>query len=173
MPLKEVLIEAGRLNDIELSTGINLVPADWVSPGVAKWQLASAEDPRTKFNFSGKLAPQLIPSGKYNLWIVQVEHVTNWSELGSIDVLPQQLNEFALNTGIGFIVPPDRKPPYRIIFNPAPPGAKVELKGRWLPTLLRPGNYSITLREKEHGGADVKIIDELAVPAGSLIELEL
>jgi Ca-activated chloride channel family protein len=173
IPLAEVSIEPDKLNEVELSTGINLVPAEWVSGGIDKWQLVSVEDPRKKFSFFGKLAPQLVPGGRYNLWILQAEHATNWSELGIIDILPRQLNEFALNTGITFIVPPDRKPPYRMVFAPKAQGANVELKGRWLPTLLQPGKYAITLREKEHGGADVKIVDELEVPAGSLVELEL
>lgn len=183
--LATINIEPDKLNSIALSTALNPVPADWIQPRIRYWQLRKTDangTEQTVAHFADTFGPQLAPAGTYQLYYRLSEHGTSDSLLGEVSITEGEMNEFAVNTGAAFILPPGTAPPYLMEFihldANGKEGDKVSLRGGYLgkefgPIALSPGTYKINYRQKQHGTSTITIVDSFDLPQGNLVEIEL
>ncbi|MDY7036025.1 MAG: VWA domain-containing protein [Thermodesulfobacteriota bacterium] len=177
LTLARVTILPDKVNEVRLSTALNLVPADWLTKKLRFWELQDIESSRPIARFRMGFAPQLVPHGKYRLIYRKSEHSSNNSYLGDVTIKEGEMNEFPINTGIVLVPQPGIKPPYRIEFiELSGKGKKVRsvfLRGSFDPMPLKPGKYKITYRQTEHGSSTITLIESFDLPAGNLVEVEL
>ena len=183
--LQRVNLEPDKLNDVEVSTAFNPVPADWVQKKIYYWELKKIDEKNAKtevLKFSGQFTPQMVSAGRYQLAYRFSQHGSTSSLLGEVEVATGEMNEFAINTGVAFILPAGVVSPYLIEFveldKSGNEGRKVQLNGDYLkgkfgPIALAPGTYKINYQQKQHGSAKVTIVESFALPAGNLVEIEL
>ncbi len=183
--LQRVNLEPDKLNDVEVSTAFNPVPADWVQKKIYYWELKKIDaqnSDRVVLKFMGQFAPQLVPAGRYQLSYHFSEHGSTSSFLGAVEVAAGEMNEFSLNTGVAFILPVGVAPPYLIEFvdldKSSDQGRKVQLNGSYLkgnfgPIALAPGTYKINYQQKQHSSAKITIVESFELQAGNLVEIEL
>jgi hypothetical protein len=170
--LSRVSVVPGQVNEVQLTTALNLVPAEWVPNEVYYWALKAADGAQV-IKFSGGFEPQLAPAGVYQLIYRQTEHGSTDSILGEATIAEGKMNEFPVNTGIKLVPKPGAAPPYLVEFIGLETQNKVELRESFGPMPLRPGKYKVTYQQREHGSSKVALIDSVDVPSGSLVEIEL
>lgn len=175
--LAEIKIKPDVLNEVELSTGFNLIRADWVPEQVKYWGLQDLETEKWAAWFAETFDPQLVPAGKYKLIYRKSEHGSSDSDLGIVEVSSGQMNEFAMNTGVKLVAPAEIKNPYRIEYIELDASGKevrtVSQSGNFEAMPLKPGTYKITYWQSEHGSKPVTLVDSFELPAGNLVEIEL
>ncbi len=177
LTLKKIKIEPDKLNDVQLTTALNPVPADWLPERLRFWELQDVESRETVAGFSMGFVPQLVPPGTYRFVYRKNEHGSSNSYLGDVTVQEGKMNEFPINTGVKLIPQPGIKPPYRIEFielnDKGEEIRTVFLSGSFDPMPLKPGTYKITYRQKQHESNTLTIVDSFDLPAGALVEVEL
>ena len=175
--LMEVGILPDQLNVVEVATGINPVPADWVPPRPCYWGLLEPKTRKFAAQYRDAFAPQLVPPGRYRFIYRQSEHGSSDSDLGEIEVAPASLNEFKLDTGMRLIPQPESKPPYKVEFVQVDPAGKespgARLSESFGPMPLAPGRYRIRFQQDQHGTAPMIIVDAADLASGNLVEIEL
>lgn len=185
--LQKVNIIPDRLNRVTVGTSINPVKAEWVQEKVHYWGLKPIDKTNAAISsgntkefvacFSDNFAPQLVPPGKYQFIYDISEHGSSDSVLGEIDVVEGVMNDFHINTGIKLIPSQGMEPPYFIEFIALNLTGgeinKVRLNGSFGPVALKPGQYKINYRQKEHGSSTMTIIEKLDLEEGNLVEIEL
>ncbi len=166
-----------QLTEVKLSSAVHLVPADWVPPELYYWALKDAATGAKAARFSLGFEPQLTAPGAYQVIYRKSEHGSTDSYLGDLVVKEGEMTEFALNTGIKLIPPPDLAPPYRIDFIELDAQGKalrtVVQSGNFDAMLLKPGTYKVAYRQKEHDGSTVTLVESVELPVGNLLEIEL
>lgn len=175
--LARVQLERDKLNDVAFNTAINLAPADWVAKKAYYWGLKDINTNKWVAKFGGNLRPQLVAPGNYRLVYREIEHGTQESDLGEIQILADQMNEVPINTGVKLIPQPGMELPYRVHFVEIDDTGKalqrVEMRKRFGPLILKPGRYRIDYHQKEHSTQMITIVDEFDLPEGALVEIEL
>lgn len=171
-------LNSGEALEIRLVTGFHPLPADWVPTRPYFWSLRDPESGQEVARFKGDFAPQLVPPGTYRLIYRQTEHGSSDSDLGLVEIKPDLLNEFPINSGIQLIPPGELAAPYRVKFIEIDAlgketGHSVSLAQSFGPMALKPSSYKVLYHQKEHQGSPVLIADRIDVPAGGLVELEL
>ena len=174
--LAEVTIEPDKLNQVKLSTALNLVPADWLPKNFRFWELQDVETSKPIAHFRMGFQPQLVPTGTYRVVFRKGEHNSSNSYLGDVTIKEGVMNEFPVNTGFKLLPTKGIKPPYRIEYielNDQGKGIRtVFLSGSFDPMPLKPGKYKITYRQKQHGSTTVTLVESFDLPAGNLVEVE-
>jgi Ca-activated chloride channel family protein len=168
--LGELTVEAGRLNDRALSSGIVPRPADWVPPQPYYFRLKDG-----KGNTVGswrELAPQLAPPGSYSLVYRQSEHRHGEVLWGQVMIPRDGFAQVELNSGLRFLHG-DAPPPYRIILVNLENRTEISAQETWEPLLAPPGRYRLDWWEKQHGSKRTTVADEVVVEPGTLMEVEL
>ena len=170
-------VQMDQLNEITVSTGLQLVKADWV-PEVRRrwWQLLDADGQMvfkaSKFEFK----PQIVPAGQYQLVYRQSKHGATDSPFGTVTIKPGELTQFAVNTGVGFSYADDAEPPYMVEFSRLNETGEVEvsvqLKKSWGPIPLQAGTYRVDYQEVRKG-AVITIVDSFDLPVGVFVEIEM
>jgi len=177
LSLEKVNIQPDKLNDIELSTALNPVPADWVPKKLRYWELHDVETGKPVAHFRLGLLHQLVPSGTYRFIYKKNEHQSSNSDLGNVTIKKGKMNEFPINTGVKLVPQPGIKPPYKIEFieldNKGKPIRTVFMQRSFDPMPLKPGTYKITYRQEEHGSSTLTLVDAFELPAGALVEVEM
>ena len=169
--LGEVTIESGKLNDYLADHGLNLKPADWVTKKPRYYALLDDKGKRLgMWNF---YAPQLAPSGKYQLVFRPTEHNNNELLWGEVTIPEHGFAELALNSGAKFIHAKGAKPPYRIIFINLDNKKEYRANETWAPLPLPPGRYRLDWHESQHGSKRTTLADEVVVEPGVLLEIEM
>lgn len=166
--LGEVSIQTGQLLDKVLDTGVTLATPVWLEqPYEAR--LTNTAGVEYRFNELGvhPLAP-----GDYALTWRQTEHGHSPLSLGTVSVTAGQYTALPVNSGLTFLAG-DQPAPYRVIATNTATGEKAEMYGSWGPMPLGPGTYALDMQEQEHGGDPLRLVDELPIQAGQLLELEL
>jgi Ca-activated chloride channel family protein len=170
-------VQMDQLNEITVSTGLQLVKADWV-PEVRRrwWQLLDSDGQMvfkaSKFEFK----PQIVPAGQYQLVYRQSKHGATDSPFGTVTIKPGELTQFAVNTGVGFSYADDAEPPYMVEFSRLNETGEVEvsvqLKKSWGPIPLQAGTYRVDYQEVRKG-AVITIVDSFDLPVGVFVEIEM
>ena len=170
-------VQMDQLNEITVSTGLQLVKADWV-PEVRRrwWQLLDSDGQMvfkaSKFEFK----PQIVPAGQYQLVYRQSKHGATDSPFGAVTIKPGELTQFAVNTGVGFSYADDAEPPYMVEFSRLNETGEVEvsvqLKKSWGPIPLQAGTYRVDYQEVRKG-AVMTIVDSFDLPVGVFVEIEM
>lgn len=176
--LSEVVrVESGKTAEVQLLTAVNPVAADWVPKEAYYWGLREPASKKWVARFAGRLGPQLVPAGTYDFIYRMVEHGTSEVNLGRVEIKADKMNELTMNSGIRFIPPAGLEPPYRIFFKQLDADGKtvqrVDTGGGFGPFVLPPGKWRVDYWQKEHGSRPVTLVDSLALPAGTLLEIEL
>ncbi len=185
LTLATVQLEADKHTIVELSTGFNPVPADWMPARIKRWELREiSADGKGKsvVTFADDFEQQLVPAGKYHFVYDFSEHGTSDSLLGEVEIAHGKMNEFMINTGASFILPKGEPLPYLVEFieldKNGNEGRKIWLKGGYLrenlgPIALSPGTYKINYQHKQHNSSMVTIVESFDLTAGNMVELEL
>ena len=175
--LDRVSIQPDILNDVELATALNPIPAKWVPGRLRFWELHDVKTGKPVAHFRLGLLPQLVPPGTYRFIYRKSEHGSSNSELGEVTVEKGKMNDFPISTGVKLIPQPGIKPPYKIEFielnEKGEPIQTVVLKRSFDPMPLKPGTYKITYRQEEHGSSTLTLVDAFELPAGALVEVEM
>ncbi len=172
-----ITIQPDKENRIDLTTAIQLAPADWVKKKAYRWQLRDPNTNKTVATFRRLSQPQLAPPGKYRLIYHHKEYGSSESDLGIINLKARQLNEIPINTGVRLIPAQGMKAPYKIEFIELNASGKalrkVWQKNSFDPMPLKPGNYRINYQPTEYGSQKMTLVDSFELPAGNLVEIEL
>jgi len=175
--LARVNIQPDKLNDVELTTALNPVPAEWVPKELRYWELQDKDTGKAVAHFRLGLLPQLVPPGTYRFIYKKNEHESSNSDLGNVTVEKGKMNDFPINTGVKLVPQPGIKPPYKIEFielnDKGEPIRTVLMQRSFDPMPLKPGTYKITYRQEEHGSSTLTLVDAFALPAGALVEVEM
>jgi len=175
--LDKVTIQPDKLNDVELTTALNPVPADWVPKRLRYWELQDKETGKAMAHFRLGLLPQLVPPGTYRFIYKKNEHESSNSDLGNVTVEKGKMNDFPINTGVKLVPQPGVKPPYKIEFielnDKGEPIRTVFMQRSFDPMPLKSGTYKITYRQEEHGSSTLTLVDAFELPEGALVEVEM
>ena len=175
--LKTVTIEPDTENDVELTTAFAVVKADWVPEKLYYWALLEPESKKTIARFKNNYKPQLVPAGEYQLVYRQSQHGSTDSSVGMVTIAEDQMNEFALNTGVKFNHQPGVDDPYRIEFvELAEDGSEkqtISIKNGWGPMPLKPATYKVNYHQKQHQSKKITIVDSFELPQGNLVEIDM
>ena len=175
--LTKVNIQPDKLNDIELTTALNPVPADWVPEKLRYWELHDVKTGKPVAHFRLGLLPQLVPSGTYRFIYKKNEHESSNSDLGNVTIEKGKMNDFPIHTGVKLVPQPGVKPPYKIEFielnEKGEPIRTVVLQRSFDPMPLKSGTYKITYRQEEHGSSTLTLVDAFELPEGALVEVEM
>lgn len=175
--LTKVNIQPDKLNDIELTTALNPVPADWVPEKLRYWELHDVKTGKPVAHFRLGLLPQLVPSGTYRFIYKKNEHESSNSDLGNVTIEKGKMNDFPIHTGVKLVPQPGVKPPYKIEFielnEKGEPIRTVVLQRSFDPMPLKSGTYKITYRQEEHGSSTLTLVDVFELPEGALVEVEM
>ena len=170
-------IQPDKLNDIELTTALNPVPADWVPEKLRYWELHDVKTGKPVAHFRLGLLPQLVPSGTYRFIYKKNEHESSNSDLGNVTIKQGKMNDFPIHTGVKLVPQPGVKPPYKIEFielnEKGEPTRTVVLQRSFDPMPLKSGTYKITYRQEEHGSSTLTLVDVFELPEGALVEVEM
>ena len=170
-------IKMDQLNEITVATGLQLVKADWV-PEIRRrwWKLLNADGEVVLKVSNFEFKPQIVPEGKYELVYRQTKHGATDSSLGTVIIKPNELAQFAVNTGVGFSYADGTEPPYMVEFSRLNEAGEVEvsvqLKKSWGPIPLQPGTYQVNYQEVRKGPV-MTIVDSFDLPAGGFVEIEM
>ena len=170
-------IKMDQLNEITVATGLQLVKADWV-PEIRRrwWKLLNADGEVVLKVSNFEFKPQIVPEGKYELVYRQTKHGATDSSLGTVIIKPNELAQFAVNTGVGFSYADGTEPPYMVEFlrlNEAGEAeVSVQLKKSWGPIPLQAGTYRVNYQEVRKGPV-MTIVDAFDLPAGVFVEIEM
>ncbi|OQY44650.1 MAG: hypothetical protein B6240_10125 [Desulfobacteraceae bacterium 4572_87] len=177
LTLAKVNIQPDKLNDIELTTALNPVPADWVPEKLRYWELHDVKTGKPVAHFRLGLLPQLVSPGTYRFIYKKNEHESSNSDLGEVTIEKGKMNDFPINTGVKLVPQPGIKPPYKIEFielnNQGKAIRTVFMQRSFDPMPLKPGAYKITYRQEEHGSSTLTLVDSFELPAGALVEVEM
>lgn len=166
--LGEVEIATGQLLDRVLDTGFVLTLPEWLGK---PYEAALEEKGGGSYTFKLTGTHPLKP-GEYTLVWRQTQHKHSPAVLGPVIIQPGGYATLPVNAGLTFMAQ-GQKPPYRIIATNLATGEKAELKETWGPMPLQPGTYTLDMQEKQHGASPIRLVDELPIEAGQLLELEL
>ncbi len=121
-------IKMDQLNEITVATGLQLVKADWV-PEIRRrwWKLLNADGEVVLKVSNFEFKPQIVPEGKYELVYRQTKHGATDSSLGTVIIKPNELAQFAVNTGVGFSYADGTEPPYMVEFSRLNEAGEVEV----------------------------------------------
>ena len=177
LALEKVTLQPDTLNDIELTTALNPVPADWLPEELRYWELQDAKSGKSVAHFRLGLLPQLVPPGTYRFVYKKNEHESSASDLGEVTIEKGKMNDFPINTGVKLVPQPGVKPPYKIEFieldDKGEPFRTVFLQRSFDPMPLKPGTYRITYRQEKHGSTTLTLVDAFELPEGALVEVEM
>ncbi len=171
---ENIVVKAGETTVFRLDTGINLVPAGWISKPPYNWSLKNPAG-ETVLSVRKNWDPALTPPGTYELWYRQDQHGTGEVRLAENLVIEEgKVTEFDLNTGITLVPSPGAKPPYQWALKPKDPDrGEILIRNYWGPVPCPPGNYSFSLRQTQHGHSLTELIPEFKIEPGQLVELDL
>lgn len=172
-----VTIDPDEMNDVEMSTSIQLARAEWVHEDLFYWGLKDPESGAWKAKFRKLTEPQLVEPGTYRLVYRRKQHGASESDLGVLVIEPGELNEPAINTGVKLVPTPDLEAPYRIEYIELSDSGEeirtVTQSEMWEPMPLKPGKYRVTYHQKQHQTQKFTLVEEFDLPAGALVEIEL
>ncbi len=166
--LGEVEIATGQLLDKVLDTGFVLALPEWLGQ---PYEAVLEEKGGGSYTFKLTGAHPFKP-GEYTLVWRQTQHKHSSAVLGPVVIQPGGYATLPVNAGLTFLAQ-GQKPPYRIIATNLATGEKAELKETWGPMPLQPGIYALDMQEKQHGASPIRLVDELSIEAGQLLELEM
>ena len=172
----EFTIKSRETTTLRLDTGIHLVPAKWIKEPPYYWNLKDAKSGKKVIQVSGKWNPVLASPGTYELWYRQWQH--NSSEVclsKAVEITEGKCTEFDVNTGV-IIVPsdPKAKEPYNWVLKDIETGKRlISISETWGPVPVPPGNFSLSLRQTQHGHSLVELVPDLPVKKGQLVEVGL
>ncbi|MDP8248919.1 MAG: VWA domain-containing protein [Candidatus Tritonobacter lacicola] len=172
----EFTLEPGKTTTLRLDTGIHLAPAKWVAGAPYYWYLKNPESGKEVLRVSGKWEAVLAPPGTYELWYRQWQHGSNEVCLSkTVKIEKGKCTEFDVNTGVKILpADPQMKEPYNWVLKDKKTGDQAVSVGyKWGPVPVPPGNYSLSLRQTEHGHSLIELVPELPVKEGQLVEIEL
>lgn len=170
--LGQVTLEAGKLNDVVVDSGLSLQPADWIKKGPKYYYLK--DDQGQTVGLWSDLKPQLAPPGEYTLVYRPTEHEHNDIIWGPVTIPEHGFAEVAINSGLKFIHQPKAKPPYAIfLVDLDHKGREIMIKESWDPVPVPPGRYRLDWRESQHGNSRTTLADEIEVEPGAMMELEM
>ncbi len=170
LELGSVAIESGRLNEIAVDSGLMLQPADWLSTPLYYYALVNAAGQQV-----GRwtvLGPQLAAPGKYTLVLRPTEHGYQDIAWGVVDIPAHGIVKLPINSGVQFLNAQKAQPPYRIFLTEVRGKREIVVKQTWEPIPVPPGHYRVDWQETEHGSKRSTLVDDLAVEAGTLVEIE-
>jgi Ca-activated chloride channel family protein len=166
--LGEVIsVESRKTTEVILKTGIRPVTPSWVKPP-RFWGLMDPATRKVIANFN-RLAPQLVPSGKYDLIWRQDEHGSNTLSLEKVNIQPDKLNDVALSTALN-PVPADWVPKKLRYWElrdikTGKPAAHFRLG--LLPQLVPSGTYRFIYKKNEHESSDSDL-GEVTIEKGKM-----
>lgn len=166
--LGEIVISTGQLLEKILDTGIVLALPEWLP---APYQAILQDNSGIQYKF-GKIGIHPLKPGQYTLLWRQSEHNHSMISFGSVQVEPGSFSPLPVTSGLTFVAG-NQKPPYRIIATNITSGITAEMRESWGPMPLPPGAYSLDMQESQHGGSLIRLIEDLQVGQGQLLELEL
>jgi len=169
--LQELVLVPGQLAEVIMKGGINPRPAEWVARDISYFALRDKEGKVIgKWN---KLAPQLAPSGTYQLLLRPSEHNHSDIPWGDVVIRDDTFADVAIDSGLKFLHDPKAKPPYRIIVVNLDGGKEIVASETWAPLPLPPGRYRLDWHVKQHGTSRQTLYEEFVIEAGTLVEVEL
>jgi Ca-activated chloride channel family protein len=169
--LGQIEVEAGKLNDHVLESGISVMPADWVGKE-PNFYLLKTRDNKIVGQWRS-FGPQLVGPGKYILSYRGTQHHNNTIDWGEVEVPASGFAEVPLNSGIKFLHEENAKPPYRIILINLKTNRQVIARETWEPLVAPPGKYRLDWWGSQHGGKRTTLADEIAIEPGVLLEVEM
>lgn len=165
--LGEVVVEAGKLNEHLLDFGIRVTLPEWLAP---PYYFALKDEGGKQLRFK-ETDVQLISPGTYSLFWRQSEHGFSEVFWNKITVSEHGFTDITIDSGIQLLAG-DAPKPYRVYAENLRTGSRAEMAESWGPMPLPPGSYKISLREKEHGGSTVAIVEELNIEKSQLVEIQ-
>lgn len=172
MPVAEIEIAPGKLNDYVLNRGVQVQQADWI-PG-QPYRIALAGPDGKEIGFWRSFGVHIAPPGKYKLLYWQSEHRHNAVEWGEIAVPENGFATVAINSGVKFVT--NNKPPYRAYF------VNLDTKKEYMwagsskgfePIPLPPGRYRLDWHEDEHRTKRMTLAEEFQLSPGVLLEIQM
>lgn len=170
--LGKIVIKAGELNKVVADSGINLLPAEWMSS--TKPYYFKLLDSEQKIVGQWRMfEAQLAPAGEYICIFRVTEHNHNDIHWGKVNIEEHGLTSVQMDSGIVFLHQEETNPPYRIFFSNLDTGHEVVLQNTWAPLPLPPGRYKIEWWESQHDSSRQTVVEEFTLEAGTALELEL
>lgn len=166
-----ITIESGRLNEITVDSGIMLQPADWLNKQLYYYALVNAAGQQV--GRWASFGPQLAAPGKYTLVVRPSEHGHQDITWGEIDIPAHGILEIPVNSGIRFLHAQEATPPYRIFLTDASGKREIVVKQTWDSIPAPPGRYRLDWQQTEHDSKRNTLVDDLAIEAGTLVEVEM
>ncbi|MCH7509526.1 MAG: VWA domain-containing protein [Proteobacteria bacterium] len=175
IPLSAVVdLRAGKTVDVPIDTGLQItVPKGIEAP--YWWSLTRPDEEKASVVVSGRLGPQVVPAGRYELHWRQVKYDSPTVALGTVDIAAGKLNQHLLGSGVRFTIA-DWVPgaPYYIALLDSDGTAL----GRWSsdtalqPQLVRPGTYRAFYRQSQYSHSDIPL-GEVDVPERGFAEVSV
>jgi hypothetical protein len=157
---------AGRLTDVLLDQGVNVVLPEWMPGQPYVVRFAGAEGRAVQVGGPG---PSVLAPGRYK---VGLRLTSNHDEVpwGEVDVPEQGFVEPSLNSGLAFVS--TEQAPYGIWAVNLDTQEEVGVSNSWGPLAVPPGRYRIDFRPDPQTDR-FTIIEELEVGPDELIQVEM
>ncbi|MCP4577306.1 MAG: VWA domain-containing protein [Deltaproteobacteria bacterium] len=166
--LGEVIsVESRKTTEVILKTGIRPVTPSWVKPP-RFWGLRDPATQKVIANFN-RLAPQLVPSGEYDLIWRQDEHGSGTLSLEKVNIQPDKLNDVALSTALN-PVPADwvpKKLRYWELHDLTTGKPVAHFRLGLLPQLVPSGTYRFIYKKNEHESSNSDL-GEVTIEKGKM-----
>ena len=160
-------VEKRKTTEVVLQTGIRLNLPQWVERP-RWWGLQSASDePGDPQIWYRRLHEQLVPPGLYELLWHQVQYGSGTVNLGSGEILPDQLNEVTVANGLQLVRAkwvPEKLKYWSLIDDN---NQEVAWFRDFNPNLVPLGNYRVVYRQSPYGSTD-SILGAVEITRGKL-----
>lgn len=175
--LVEVL--PGQLNEHVRDGGFVLQGADWVPGTPYAFQLVD-KDGRAHAGWIGSdeqvgWRARLAPPGEYELQYKHTQYAHDVTRWGPITINEHGMTHVTIDSGVQFVPEGDVPVPYMVTFTDLDSNEDIGWKaiefGRWDAVPLPPGRYRIDWQEQQWESERLTVLDELEVPAGTLVEI--
>lgn len=167
-----IAVESRKTTDVILKTGLRPVTPQWVKKP-RFWRLKDPATGKVIAHF-GRLDPQLVPSGEYELLWRQDEHGSATVTLAKVTIQPDKLNDVKLATAVNPV--PAEWVPERLRFwelrdvKTDKPVAHFRLG--WTPQLVPAGTYRFIYRQDEHKSSNSDL-GEVTIEAGKMTDFPI
>ena len=162
-----ITVESRKTTEVILKTGIRPVTPNWVKPP-RFWGLRDPATQKIIAHFNS-LAPQLVPSGVYDLVWRQDEHGSGTLALTKVNIQPDKLNDVALSTALN-PVPADwvpKKLRYWELHDVTTGKPVAHFRLGLLPQLVPSGTYRFIYKKNEHESSNSDL-GEVTIEKGKM-----